>query len=103
MWSAVQRLKKIYGERNVWSAVQRLKKIYGESNVWSAVQRLKKIYGERNVWSAVQRLKKDLQTRAAHAGFEGNNRSVGYGKQCSLVWSCVEERGWSLLKKGIIF
>ena len=27
-----------------------------------------------------------------HAWFEGNNRSVGYGKQCLLVWSCVEER-----------
>ena len=21
-------------------------------------------------------------------------REDGYGKQCSLVWSCVEERGW---------
>ena len=37
-----------------------------------------------------------------HAGFEGNNKSVGYGKQCSLVWSCVEEREWSRLKKGIL-
>ena len=27
-------------------------------------------------------------------------RSVGYGKQCLLVWSCVE-RGWSRLVKGI--
>ena len=36
-----------------------------------------------------------------HAGFEGNYGSVGYGKQCSFVWSCVEERGWSRLKKGI--
>ena len=27
-----------------------------------------------------------------HVGFELNHRSVGYGKQCSLVWSCVEER-----------
>ena len=26
-------------------------------------------------------------------GFELNYCSVGYGKQCSLVWSCVEERG----------
>ena len=24
-------------------------------------------------------------------------------KQCSLVWSCVEERGWSCLEKGIRF
>ena len=28
-------------------------------------------------------------------GFEGNYGSVGYGAQCSLVWSCVEERGLS--------
>ena len=27
-----------------------------------------------------------------HAGFEGNYGSVGYGRQCSLVWPCVEER-----------
>ena len=30
-------------------------------------------------------------------------RSVGYGKQCWLVWSCVEESGWSCLEKGIRF
>ena len=28
---------------------------------------------------------------------------VGYGKQCSLAWSGVEDRGWSRLNKGIIF
>ena len=27
-----------------------------------------------------------------HAGFELTYGSVGYDKQCSLVWSCVEER-----------
>ena len=27
-----------------------------------------------------------------HAGFEENNRLVGYGKQWSFVLSCVEER-----------
>ena len=32
----------------------------------------------------------------ARAGFEGNHRSVGYGKQCSSVWSCAEERGRAL-------
>ena len=52
----------------------------------SAAQRLKKIYG-----------------CDVHAGSERNYGSVGHGKQCSLVWSCVEERGWSLLKKGITF
>ena len=36
-----------------------------------------------------------------HVVFEGNNRPFGYGKQCSLVWQCVEERGWSCLEKGI--
>ena len=30
-------------------------------------------------------------------------RSVGYGKQCLLVWSYVEERGWSYLEKDIRF
>ena len=25
---------------------------------------------------------------------------VGYGKQCSLVWSCVEEGGWSCVEEG---
>ena len=29
--------------------------------------------------------------------------SVGHGKQCSLVQSCVQERGWSRFKKGIRF
>ena len=38
-----------------------------------------------------------------HAGLEGNYGSVGYGKQCSFEWSCVEERGWSRLKKEIRF
>ena len=55
------------------------------------------IHGESNVWSAAQRQKK-IYAYDVHAGFEGNNRSVGNGKQCSLVWSCVEERGWSRLK-----
>ena len=27
--------------------------------------------------------------------FERNRASVGYGEQCSLARSCVEERGWS--------
>ena len=26
-------------------------------------------------------------------GYEGIYGSVGYGKQCSLVWPCVKERG----------
>ena len=38
-----------------------------------------------------------------HARFEGKYRSDGYDKQCSLLWSCVEESGWSRLKKGIRF
>ena len=36
--------------------------------------------------------KKKIYGFDAHVGFEGNYRSVGYGKQCSLVWSCVVER-----------
>ena len=35
---------------------------------------------------------KKFYTFDVHAGFEGNNRSVGYGKQWSFVLSCVEER-----------
>ena len=46
------------------------RKIHGESNVWSASQGQKMIYGFD-----------------VHAGFERNHRLVGYGKQCSLVWS----------------
>ena len=30
---------------------------------------------------------------------EGNYRSIGYGKQCSLEWSCVEEREWSCVEE----
>ena len=60
--------------------------IDGESNVWSTAQRQKKIYGF-----------------GVHAGFEGNYRSVDYGKQCLLVWSCVEDRRWSCLANSIIF
>ena len=60
------------------------RKIHGGSNVWSGAQGGKKIYGFD-----------------VHAGFEGNHRSVAYGKQCLLVWSCVKDRGRSHLKKGI--
>ena len=32
----------------------------------------------------------------------GLNESIDqFLGQCSLVWSCVEERGWSRLEKGI--
>ena len=51
----------------------------------------RKVHCESNVWSTAQRLKKICRFDV-HAGFECNYRSVGYGKQCSLVWSCVEER-----------
>ena len=53
--------------------------------MWSAAQRRKKIYGFD-----------------VHAVLEGSHRSVGHDKQCSLVWSCVEERGWSRVKKVIM-
>ena len=36
-------------------------------------------------------------------GLKEFHRSVGCSKQCLLVWSCVEERGWSRLMKGIRF
>ena len=56
------------------------RKINGESIVLSAAQRQKQIYGF------------DLGV-----GFEENHGSVGYGKQCSSVWPCVEEKGRSCL------
>ena len=64
--------------------------------------KVRKTNGESNVWSAAQRQKKIYKSHV-HAGFEGNHRSVGHGIQCSLLWSCVEERGWSSIKKGIRF
>ena len=54
--------------------------------MWSAAPRHIKIYGFD-----------------VHAGLEGIYGSVGYGKQCSLVCSCVEEIGLSCLMKGIRF
>ena len=48
------------------------REIHGESNMWSTAQRQIKIYGF-----------------VVHAGFERNYGSVGYGKQCSLVWLCL--------------
>ena len=36
-----------------------------------------------------------------HVGFERNHGTVGYGRQCLLVWSCVEEIGRSCFEKGI--
>ena len=52
----------------------------------------RKIHGESNVWNIAQG-QKNIYRFDVHAGFEGNYGSVGYGKQCSLVWSCVEDRG----------
>ena len=62
------------------------REIHGESNMWSTAQRWKRIYGF-----------------GVNIVFELKYRSVGYGKQCSLVWSCVDERGWSCIEKGIRF
>ena len=62
----------------------------------------KKINGESNVRNAAQR-HKSINGFDVHARLEGNYRSVGYGKHCSLAWSYVEERGWSHLEKGIRF
>ena len=44
------------------------RKIHGESNMWNAAQKQKMFYG-----------------LDVHAEFEGNPRSVGYGKQCLLA------------------
>ena len=71
-------------------------------NEMGILRRKKRSMVENNVWSAALRRKK-IYRFDVHAGFEGNYGSVRYGKQCSLVWSCVEEKGWSHLKKGIRF
>ena len=55
----------------------KVRKIHGESNVRRTAQGQKKIY------------KFDV-----YAGLEGNHRLVYNGKQCSLVRSCIEGRGW---------
>ena len=48
--------------------------------------------------STARRLKK-VYKFDVYAGFECG--SVGNGKQCSLIWSYVEEREWSCLVKGV--
>ena len=52
------------------------------------------------MWSTVQRQKNDLRF-VVDVGLELSSRSFRYGKQCSLAWSGVEERGRSCLEKGI--
>ena len=51
----------------------------------------RKINGESNVWSAAQRQKK-IYRFDVDAGLDQNYISIGYGEQCSLAWSCDEER-----------
>ena len=59
----------------------------------------REIYGENNVCSAAERyISYGLD---ATVWFELNNISVGYSKQCVLVWSCVEEGGLSCLYNSI--
>ena len=53
----------------------------------------RKIHSESNVWSTAQRHKK-IYRFDVHAGLELKHRSVGCGKQCSLVWTCVDDEGW---------
>ena len=62
----------------------------------------KEIHGEGNVWTTAQR-QKETKGFDVVVGFDLNHRSVGYGKQCSLIWSYVRERGSSSLDKGIRF
>ena len=53
------------------------------------------------MWSTAQRQKKytDLMFMMGLM----KTRKIDYGKKCSLVWSCVEERGWLHLERGIRF
>ena len=57
-------------------------------------------HGESNVWSTSQ-IQKQIYGFDVHVWFEWNNGSDGYGKQCSLVWACVDEGGCSHLENGI--
>ena len=60
----------------------------------------REIHGESNVWTTAQTQKK-IYEFYVDVGFVLNSRSVGDGKLCLLVWSFVEERGWSYLGKVI--
>ena len=59
----------------------------------------REIHGESSVWSTAQGWKKGWWLDVC-VGFEWNNISVGYGKQCVSVQACIEEGG--CLVKGII-
>ena len=54
------------------------------------------IHGDSSVWSAAQRLK-----RSKYLMLDLIGTTVGYGRQCLLVLSCVEKREWSLLENGV--
>ena len=48
------------------------------------------IHDVSNVMSTAHRQERVLRLDVG-IWFEQNNRSVGYGKQCVLAWSCVEK------------
>ena len=54
-----------------------------------------------NVWSTAQRKNERELVLDVDVRFERNCGSYVYGKQCLMVWSFVEERGWSHLEKGL--
>ena len=49
----------------------------------------------------VQLKEEMIYTFDVYVGVAWNHRSVGHGKQCSLVWSCVEKRWRSFFEKVI--
>ena len=49
------------------------------------------------------KIQRDIYIFGVQFRLEWNHGSVGYGKQCLLLWSCIDERGCSCLEKGIRF
>ena len=86
----------VYGSY-VWSALQ-----HG-SEAWCLMESEMGIL--RRTERSISRAMCEVQRKERHRstdfmfmfGLSKNHRSVGYGKQLSLVWSCVLERGWSFL------
>ena len=70
-----------------------------ESEVWclneSEMGMLRRTEGSMVIVMCGVQLKDRKRSTYLMLIFGFNEAIVGYGKQCSLVWSCVVERGWS--------
>ena len=57
-------------------------------------------FGDGNMWSTVQEYKKRVKDLVLMSGFNEAVGKVSIANSCSLVMSCVEQRGWSCVEKG---